>query len=134
MTRPPGSTGTGRWLRRRRRPARRPNLATGTVWLAFDAGDGLYRYRCDWFGGPVDGHLLEQAGVAAQADAAARGLERSPSVRIRLPDHRTYWAGLVPDPGALAGSCTPRLPGPEPVRRATSAPADSDRSRLSTAA
>jgi hypothetical protein len=49
-------------------------------------------------------------GHAADALSAAVAVEwarsRTPRARIRLPDHRTYWAGTDPSPGGLAGAWT----------------------------
>ncbi|MHB8505225.1 MAG: hypothetical protein ACYDEN_05825, partial [Acidimicrobiales bacterium] len=73
----------------------------------FDAGDDLYRYQCYWFGGRGEGHVLEHARVPTDVEAVAWGLARTPSVRIRLPDHRTYWAGSAPNPGGFFGTWAP---------------------------
>ncbi len=90
------------------------------VWLVFDAGGDLYHYQCYWFGGRAEDHLREHAQVTTEAEAVVWGLERSPRVRIRLSDHRTYWAGAAPDPGGFAGTWAPRpslgaLKGDEPA-------------------
>jgi hypothetical protein len=81
----------------------------GTVWLVFDAGDELYRYQCYWFGGPSGDRVLEHDRVATDVQAVAWGMDRATRIRIRLPDHQTYWAGSAPNPGGFAGTWSPGM-------------------------
>ena len=79
----------------------------GTAWIVFDAGGDLFKYRCYWFGGPCEDHLVESTGVATDVDAVSWAAARTPMVRIRLPDHRTYWAGTRPAPTGFFGTWRP---------------------------
>ena len=77
----------------------------GTAHLVYDQAADVY--HCYWFGGRSDDHLIEHAEVATAADAVAWAKSRTPRARIRLPDHRTYWAGASPSPGGFAGIWKP---------------------------
>jgi hypothetical protein len=89
-------------LRARIRPARR--AGEGLAWLIFDAGGGLFQYQCYWKGGHCDDHLIEHARMATDTDAVDWAAARTPRARIRMPDHRTYWAGSAPRPNGFAGT------------------------------
>lgn len=105
MNGPRRSTGKPRrWPLRGQATSRHSTSGTGSVRLVFDAGDELYRWQCHWFGGPVEAHLLEHARGLTESDEGTWGSDRSPRVRVRLPDHCSSWAGPAPDPGALAGT------------------------------
>ena len=99
--------------RSRDRPER--SAGRGTAWLIFDAGGDLFQYRCYWMGGPTGDHLVESARVATDIDAADWAAVRTPSARIRLPDHRTYWAGTAPAPRGFAGIWQPTRPEHHPA-------------------
>ena len=77
----------------------------GTAHLVYDQAADVY--QCYWFGGRSTDHLLEHTEVATAADAVAWAEARTPRARIRLPDHRTYWAGTGPSPGGFAGIWKP---------------------------
>jgi hypothetical protein len=72
----------------------------GTAWLAVDRVTG--DYLCYWYAGASDADLVEFGRVANAADAVAWGGERTPRVRIRTPDARTYWAGTAPRPSGFS--------------------------------
>ena len=92
----------------------------GTAWLVFDAGRDIY--HCYWFVGPADDHPVDRADVANAAAAVEWAGSRTPAARIRLPDHRTYWAGTAPNPGGFAGTWTTADPPPAPPRTQQPAP------------
>jgi hypothetical protein len=98
----------------------------GIAQLVFDKDAGVY--HCYWLAGRSDDHLVEHAQVATAAEAVAWAAARTPRARIRLPDHRTYWAGTGPNPGGFAGiwqaapPTTSSTPYPQP---ATEAPTES---------
>lgn len=94
-------------------------VGQGTAWLLFDAGGDLFQYQCYWYGGSCGDHLLDHARTPAAADAVEWATARTPRARIRLPDHRTYWAGTAPDPGGFAGTWPPQ-------RRETAGPSLSE--------
>jgi len=73
----------------------------GTAQLVYDQAADVY--HCYWFGGRGDDQLIEHTEVPTAADAVAWAGARTPRARIRLPDHRTYWAGTAPCPGGFAG-------------------------------
>lgn len=85
-------------------------MGKGTAWLVFDAGGDLYQYQCYWFAGSSVDHLLEHTRAVTAADAVEWATARTPRARIRLSDHRTYWAGTGPDPGGFAGTWAPNRP------------------------
>lgn len=89
----------------RERPSQYGN---GTAWLVVDRSNG--EYLCYWYAGTNDGHPVERARVASAADAVAWGRRRSPSVRIRTGDSRTYWAGTAPRPGGFDHTWTDHHP------------------------
>jgi hypothetical protein len=82
-------------------------IGQGTAWIAFDAGHDTY--RCDWLVGKADDHLLERTDVASAAEAVAWARSRTGRARIRLADHRTYWAGTDPSPAGFAGTWDPEM-------------------------
>ena len=93
------------------------NLGPGTAWLVFDADDDLHQYRCYWMNGPGGDHLVESAQAATDIDAVSWAAARTPTARIRMPDHRTYWAGTGPPQAGFAGVWSPPTDGhAEPVR------------------
>ena len=110
-------SGLRRWLRFRTGAKPSRALGQGTAWLVFDAGGDLYQYQCYWFGGRGGDHVLEHARSATAADAVKWATARTPRARIRLADHRTYWAGAAPKPGGLAGTWTPDRPERHPTVR-----------------
>jgi hypothetical protein len=77
-----------------------PRQGDGTAWLVVDrvAGD----YLCYWYTGTGDGRLAERARAATAEDAIAWGRQRTPRVRIRTADARSYWAGITPRPQGFA--------------------------------
>ena len=89
-----------------------PRLAThrrpGVAQLVFDKNADVY--HCYWLAGRSADHLVEHAQVVTAADAVAWAAARTPRARIRLPDHRTYWAGTGPNPGGFAGVWQPAAP------------------------
>ena len=97
--------------RRTQRPA--AWIGRGTAWLAYDAARDCY--HCYWLVGPADDHLVENAEAPSAAVAVEWARSRTPRARIRLPDHRTYWAGTEPAPTGFAGTWTAPSPAPSPV-------------------
>ena len=92
-----------------------PGSVQGTVWLVYDAARD--RYHCYWLVGPADDHLLEHAEAPSAALAVEWARSHTPRARIRLPDHRTYWAGTDPAPGGFAGTWTAASPTTTPLPR-----------------
>jgi hypothetical protein len=85
-------------------------LGHGIVSLVCDtSGDS---YHCYWLVGPAEDHVVEQGTASSAAGAIEWARARTPRVRIRLPDHRTYWAGTDPDPGGFAGPWTAATDAP----------------------
>ena len=97
--------------RRTQRPA--AWIGRGTAWLAYDAARDCY--HCYWLVGPADDHLVEHAEAPSAAVAVEWARSRTPRARIRLPDHRTYWAGTEPAPTGFAGTWTAPSPASSPV-------------------
>ena len=114
-------SGLRRWLRFRAGAESSRAVGEGTAWLVFDAGGDLYQYQCYWFGGRCGDHLLEHTRSATAADAVNWAAARTPRARIRLPDHRTYWAGAAPRPEGFAGTWTPDRTERHPTVRPLSA-------------
>jgi hypothetical protein len=83
-------------------------VGQGTAWLGYDAGRDCY--HCDWLVGRPNDHLIEHATKLTAADAVEWARARTPRARIRLADHRTYWAGTDPTPPGFAGTWTPARP------------------------
>jgi hypothetical protein len=77
----------------------------GIAHLVYDQAADVY--QCYWFGGRSADHLIEHSEVTTAADAVAWAEARTPRARIRLPDHRTYWAGTAPSPDGFAGIWKP---------------------------
>ena len=78
----------------RRRRLARPG--EGTAWLVSDGvTDG---YLCYWYAGTDDCELRESARVESAVDAVMWGRQRTPRVRIRTDEARTYWAGTQSAP------------------------------------
>jgi hypothetical protein len=96
------------WARARKGSAR--TSRRGTAWLVFDSANDLYQYRCYWMNGPGGDHMVESGNAATDVDAVAWAAARTPNARIRMPDHRTYWAGIAPSPGGFAGAWRPSRP------------------------
>ena len=84
--------------------AQPPWVGRGTAWLVYDAAPWLLSL------------LLAGRAGRRPPGRARRGAQRRggsgmgpvshPRARIRLPDHRTYWAGTDPAPGGFAGAWT----------------------------
>jgi hypothetical protein len=89
--------------RRAKDPAAR--VGQGTAWLTYDAAHGCY--HCYWLVGQANDHLVEHATEHSPAEAVEWSRSRTPRARIRLADHRTYWAGTDPAPPGFAGTWTP---------------------------
>jgi hypothetical protein len=100
--------------RRARHPA--AWVGQGTAWLAHDAARDCY--HCYWLVGRPNDHLIEQTIEPSAADAVTWARSRTPRARIRLADHRTYWAGTDPSPPGFAGTWTP-TPRPATLRPAS---------------
>jgi hypothetical protein len=83
---------------------RKPRHGEGTAWLVVDRVEG--DYLCYWYTGTGDGYLVAHARTASAEDAVAWGRQRTPRVRIRTPDSRTYWAGTTPTPQGFAHTWT----------------------------
>ena len=83
-------------------------VGQGTAWIGHDAARGCY--HCHWLVGPAGDHLIERATQPSAADAVEWARSRTPRARIRLGDHRTYWAGTDPSPPGFAGTWTPDSP------------------------
>ena len=79
-------------------------VGQGAAWLVHDAARDCY--HCYWLVGPANAHLLEHTDALSAAVAVEWAQSRTPRARIRLPDHRTYWAGTDPSPGGFAGAWT----------------------------
>ena len=86
--------------RRRKDPAAR--IGHGTAWLVHDAARDCF--HCYWLVGQPNEHLIEHATEATAANAVQWARSRTPRARIRLADHRTYWAGTEPAPPGFAGT------------------------------
>jgi hypothetical protein len=99
--------------RRTQRPA--AWIGHGTAWLVHDADRDCY--HCYWLVGPANGHLVEHADAPNAGVAVEWARSRTPRARIRLPDHRTYWAGTDPAPAGFAGSWTAAIPTTTPLLR-----------------
>ena len=101
--------------RRSKGPAAR--VGQGTAWLVHDAARDCY--HCYWLVRRPNDHLIERATLPGAADAVEWARDRTPRARIRLADHRTYWAGTDPAPPGFAGIWTPAspptIPQPSPV-------------------
>jgi hypothetical protein len=80
-------------------------VGQGTASLVHDAGRDCY--HCYWLVGRPNEHLIERATEHSATDAVEWARSRTPRARIRLADHRTYWAGTVPAPPGFAGTWTP---------------------------
>jgi hypothetical protein len=94
------------------RRQRRPRHGDGTAWLVVDRVNG--DYLCYWYTGTGEGHLVEHARAASAEEAVAWGRRRTPRVRIRTADARTYWAGTAPAPERFTNSWS-GSPGPDVV-------------------
>jgi hypothetical protein len=74
----------------------------GTAWIVFDRGKN--EYLCNWYNGPDGGNRLLGQGRAATASLGVDwGRERTPNVRVRMGDAKTYWAGPGVAPDGFAG-------------------------------
>ena len=89
----------------RREKGREAWIGQGTAWLVHDAARDCY--HCHWLVGPSTDHLIERAMHPSAADAVEWAGVRTPRARIRLADHRTYWAGTGPTPPGFAGIWAP---------------------------
>jgi hypothetical protein len=83
-------------------------VGQGTAWLVHDAARGCY--HCYWLVGRPNDHLIECATEPSAAGAVEWARARTPGARIRLADHRTYWAGPDPAPPGFAGTWPPATP------------------------
>jgi hypothetical protein len=81
-----------------------PQHGDGTAWLVVDCVTG--DYLCYWYTGTADDRLVEHARVASAEEAVAWGRRRTPRVRIRTPDARTFWAGTAPRPEGFVRTWT----------------------------
>ena len=79
-------------------------VGTGAVWIVVDPVKD--DYPCYWYTGAEGGRLMEQTRVGTAAAAVEWGRARTPQVRIRMKDARTYWAGEGAVPGGYAGRWT----------------------------
>jgi hypothetical protein len=66
-------------------------VGTGTAWIIVDVVQG--DYLCYWYIGDQEDRLVEHVRASTAAAAADWGRGRTPRVRIRMGDGRTYWAG-----------------------------------------
>jgi len=80
-------------------------VGQGTAWIVHDVGRDCY--HCYWLVGRPNDHLIERATKQSAADAVEWARSRTPRARIRLADHRTYWAGTDPTPPGFAGTWPP---------------------------
>ena len=83
---------------------RPPQHGEGTAWLVLDMAKE--DYSCSWYTGTNDGRLVEHARIPTASDAVAWGRSRTPRVRIRTADARTYWAGTAPRPEGFSHTWT----------------------------
>jgi hypothetical protein len=81
-----------------------PRQGDGTAWLVVDRITG--DYHCYWYTGTADDRLVEYARAASAEEAVAWGRQRTPLVRIRTPDARTFWAGTAPRPEGFVRTWT----------------------------
>jgi hypothetical protein len=87
------------------RQHRRPGHGDGTAWLVADRAEG--DDICYWYAGTGDAHLVEHARAASAEEAIDWGRDRTPRVRIRTADARSYWAGTAPRPEGFARTWDP---------------------------
>jgi hypothetical protein len=80
------------------------------VSLLYDAS--RQTYLSYWFIGKSEDQLIEQARTPDATAAVEWGRARTPRVRIRMPDQRTYWAGTDPAPAGFAGIWMPQAAAP----------------------
>jgi hypothetical protein len=80
-------------------------VGQGTAWLVHDTARDCY--HCYWLVGRPNDHVIERATEPSAADAVDWARCRTSKARIRLADHRTYWAGTDPAPPGFAGIWTP---------------------------
>lgn len=76
-------------------------VGSGTVWIVVDRDND--DYPSYWYTGAEGGRLVEQGRAATAAAAVEWGRARTPRVRIRMSDGRTYWAGDGDVPEGYAG-------------------------------
>lgn len=100
---------TGRQRRFTSRRSKDPAawVGQGTAWLVHDTARDCY--HCYWLVGRPNDHLIERATLPSAADAVDWAASRTHRARIRLDDHRTYWAGIDPAPAGFAGTWTPAI-------------------------
>jgi hypothetical protein len=93
--------------RPRTRRTQRPGtwIGQGIASLVFDTANDSY--QCYWLVGPAQDHLIDHYLAPSAIDAVEWARSRTSRARIRLPDHRTYWAGTDPTPGGFAGTWKP---------------------------
>jgi hypothetical protein len=74
----------------------------GTAWLVFN--DATNDYLCYWYRGANGAdRLVEHGHATSAARAVAWGRARTPWIRIRMGDAKTYWAGNSAAPEGFAG-------------------------------
>jgi cytidine deaminase len=88
-------------------------VGTGTAWIVVDRLQG--DYPCYWYTGSQGGRLVEQARADTAAAAVEWGRARTPRVRIRMSDARTYWAGAGDVPDGYAGRWDEKALSSRPV-------------------
>ena len=76
-------------------------VGTGPVWIVVDRVTDDYFCYC--YTGMEGGRLVEQGRADTAAAAVDWGRARTPRVRIRMNDARTYWAGEGAVPAGYAG-------------------------------
>ena len=91
-----------------------PGTGTGTAWLVADRAHG--DYLCYWYGGKHDDDVVEQARAASAGLAVAWGRQRTPRVRIRTAEARTFWAGTARAPRGITLTWRDEAGGRTPVR------------------
>lgn len=104
-------------------------VGQGTAWLVYDAARDCY--HCYWLVGRPNEHPIERSTEPSAADAVVWARARTPRARIRLADHRTYWAGTDPTPPGFAGTWT-QDSGSTTLRPRPVVPATRPRSALAT--
>jgi hypothetical protein len=86
----------------RRSHMKRVSDKAGMASIVFDRGRN--DYLCYWYNGANGGNrLLGQAHAPTASQAIDWGRARTPKVRIRMGDAKTYWAGRGAAPAGFAG-------------------------------
>jgi hypothetical protein len=79
----------------------KPRTGDGTAWLVADGAEPT-GFNCYWFTGRAEDHMVEHAHLVGATAAVAWGRGRTPRVRIRTADTRSWWAGSAPRPAGIA--------------------------------